>query len=91
MGLEAEIGHLKVGMRGDVIIVNLDGLHANPFEPDSLVDLLVYAFGGGDVESTIVEGQILMREHVLTTMSEKDVLMRARRSRKRVLERLRWN
>ena len=91
MGLEAEIGYLKVGMRGDVIIVNLEGLHANPFEPDSLVDLLVYAFGGGDVESTIVEGQILMRERVLTTMSERDVLMRARRSRTRVLERLRWN
>ncbi len=89
-GLAEEIGSVEVGKRGDLIIVNLDGIHANPWEPEALADLLVYAARASDVETTIVGGRILMRDRVLLTMSEEEVLRNARRSRERVLRRLGW-
>ncbi|MGC9357338.1 MAG: N-ethylammeline chlorohydrolase, partial [Anaerolineae bacterium] len=61
-----------------------------PWEPESLIDLLVYAFRGSDVDSVLVDGQILMREGRLLSLPEEEIRLRSRRSRERVLRRLGW-
>ena len=91
LGLEGEIGTLEVGKRADLIILNGDGLHANPWERGSLLDLLVYGFRASDVETTIVDGRVLMQDRVLVSMPEREVLANARRSRERVMHRLGWD
>jgi cytosine/adenosine deaminase-related metal-dependent hydrolase len=90
LGLGGEIGSLEIGKQADLIVVDGSGLHVNPWEPGSLLDLLVYAFRGGDVRTTIVGGRILMKDRELVSMSQPEVLERARRSRERVLSQLGW-
>lgn len=66
MGLADEIGSLEVGKRADLIMVDLGGLHTWP-EAD-VASRLVYASRSGDVCLTMVDGQVLMRDGVLTTL-----------------------
>jgi cytosine/adenosine deaminase-related metal-dependent hydrolase len=91
LGPEREVGTLEVGKKADLIILNGDGLHANPWEPASLLDLLVYGFRASDVATTIVDGRVLMRDRVLVSLPEREVLARARGSRERVIRRLGWD
>ena len=63
LGLAAEIGSLEVGKRADVILVERDRPHLAT-APDPY-GALVYAARPSDVRTTIVDGQVLVDEHVL--------------------------
>jgi 5-methylthioadenosine/S-adenosylhomocysteine deaminase len=80
LGLADEIGSLEVGKRADVIVVDLNRLHATP-ETD-IVSSLVYSAQASDVRTTIVDGRILMRDGEVTTLSEPDVIVEANREAK---------
>jgi len=75
--LDQEIGSLEVGKRADVIVVGLDELHSSPY-PD-LISALVYAAQAADVRTTIIDGQIVMRDRRLLTMNETAVIELANR------------
>jgi 5-methylthioadenosine/S-adenosylhomocysteine deaminase len=77
LGLGAEIGSLEVGKRADVIVVDLNQLHATP-ETD-VVSSLVYSAQASDVQATIIDGRIVMKDRELMTMSEVDVIANANR------------
>jgi 5-methylthioadenosine/S-adenosylhomocysteine deaminase len=77
LGLADQIGTLEVGKRADVIIVDLNRLHATP-EAD-IVSSLVYSAQSSDVRTTIIDGRIAMRDRVLTTMNEAEVIAEANR------------
>ncbi|HJZ79444.1 MAG TPA: amidohydrolase family protein, partial [Pyrinomonadaceae bacterium] len=77
LGLETEIGSLEVGKRADVIVVDLDQTHSSP-RPD-VVSALVYAAQANDVRTTIIDGQIIMRERQLLTLNETEMLAEANR------------
>ena len=76
MGLENEIGSLEIGKRADVIVVELDQIHSSPRTSD-VVSSLVYSAQPADVRSTIVDGQMLMRDGKLLTLNEADVVAEA--------------
>jgi 5-methylthioadenosine/S-adenosylhomocysteine deaminase len=85
LGLADDIGSIEVGKRADVIIVDLNQLHAAP-EAD-VVSSLVYSTQAADVRATIVDGRVLMRERALTTMNEAEVIAEANREAKALSER----
>ncbi|MGQ0662407.1 MAG: amidohydrolase family protein [Pseudomonadota bacterium] len=89
LGLE-EIGSLEPGKRADLILIDLDKPHLTPRWTDSaerLMALLVFAGRAQDVDTTIVEGKVLMRgRHVLTLDAER-VKGEAQRAAKRLLAR----
>ena len=70
MGLDSEIGSLEVGKRADISVVRLDRLHATPI--NDVVSTLVYSAEAGDVDTVIIDGQLVMREGELLTMNEKE-------------------
>jgi 5-methylthioadenosine/S-adenosylhomocysteine deaminase len=72
MGLGSEIGSLEVGKRADVIIVNLGELHMTP-TPRDLESSLVYSAEATDVQTVVIDGQLLMRDRDLVTMNELEV------------------
>ena len=76
LGLGGEVGSIEVGKRADMILINLDGLHMTP-RPD-LVSSIVYAAEAGDVDTTIIDGRVVMRERALTTLDERAVIQQAR-------------
>ncbi len=70
------LGSLAAGMLADVIIVDMSKARQTPlFDP---VSQIVYASRGDDVETTIVNGKILMRDRKVLTLDEARVLGDAR-------------
>jgi 5-methylthioadenosine/S-adenosylhomocysteine deaminase len=76
VGQHARIGSLEAGKRADLIIVGLSKARQVPlFDP---VAQIVYSSRGDDVETTIVNGQVLMRDRKVLTLDEARVLSDAR-------------
>jgi 5-methylthioadenosine/S-adenosylhomocysteine deaminase len=85
LGLEREIGSLEVGKKADVILVRLEQLHSTPHVDP--VSSLVYSAQASDVETVIIDGQLLMRERKLITIEERETLEQANVERARLFER----
>jgi 5-methylthioadenosine/S-adenosylhomocysteine deaminase len=75
LGMEREIGSLHTGKRADLIVVGMNRARQTP-RYDALSHL-VYATHGDDVETTIVNGQVLMLERKMLTLDEAAVLREA--------------
>ncbi|UUU27921.1 amidohydrolase [Streptomyces sp. DSM 40750] len=72
LGLGDHLGSLEPGKRADLIVLDLGGPHLRPrHDPWST---LAYAAHSADVRDTVVEGRVLMRDRVLTTLDEAAVL-----------------
>ena len=85
--LEHLIGSLEVGKRADVIVVSLDGLYSTPrFSTTGLniYSQLVYTSKGCDVRDVYVNGRPVVRDAVLLTVDEHQVLSQARALARRV-------
>ena len=76
LGMDQTIGSLEPGKRADLIVVSVSSARQTPmYDP---LSHLVYATGGSDVVTTIVNGQILMRDRNVLTLDETAVLAEAR-------------
>ena len=75
LGMERDIGSLETGKRADLIIVGMRRARQTP-RYDALSHL-VYATHGDDVETTIVNGQVLMHDRQVRTLDEAAVLREA--------------
>lgn len=80
VGLADRVGRLEVGMRADMILVDLSGFHCQPVH--SIAAALVYSVQPNDVRTTIVDGRLLMHERQLLTIDREALLaeFRARAS-----------
>jgi 5-methylthioadenosine/S-adenosylhomocysteine deaminase len=76
MGLDSEIGSLEAGKRADVAVIRLDRLHTSPVT--DVVSALVYSSGPDDVETVIIDGELVMRERKLLRVDEKEIINDAR-------------
>jgi 5-methylthioadenosine/S-adenosylhomocysteine deaminase len=82
LGLGDRIGSLEVGKRADLIVVDTGAPHLTPmYDPMSH---LVYAAKGTDVETTIVNGRVLMHDRQVRSMDAAQVLADARAWQDRV-------
>jgi len=85
LGLEDQIGSIEVGKKADFAVVDLDRPHTAPaFNP---VSSLVYAATGGDVDTVVVDGRIVVSGGKLLTMNEENVVAEAKRHAAQVYRR----
>jgi 5-methylthioadenosine/S-adenosylhomocysteine deaminase len=80
MHMEDMIGTLDPGKRADLIIVDLSTLHNTPrFHRDevNVYSQLVYSAKSSDVKSVMVNGCWLMRDQVMTTLDQADLILQA--------------
>jgi cytosine/adenosine deaminase-related metal-dependent hydrolase len=75
LGLEHEIGSLEVGKKADLVVIDLNRLHTTP-SPNP-ISSLVYAATGGEVDTVVVDGRIVVEQGLLLTMNEEEVIKRA--------------
>jgi guanine deaminase len=68
-GLEREIGELKVGMKADLSIIDLNDPSFIPL--NSVVRQLVFTESGRGVEHVMVDGRFVVRNRSLTTIDER--------------------
>ncbi len=85
MGLEAEIGSLEAGKRADVAVVRMNGLHATPAA--DIVSAVVYSAEASDVDSVIIDGQLVMRDRKLLTIDEAETVKTANLEAKELVAR----
>lgn len=86
LGLEKQIGSLEIGKRADVIVVNLASLHSTPHAKD-LVSALVYSAQTTDVQSVVINGELVMRDRELLTLDENAVIAGAMRESAELIQR----
>jgi 5-methylthioadenosine/S-adenosylhomocysteine deaminase len=86
LGLADQIGSVEVGKRADLQLINLNRLHTAP-QPDP-ISTIVYAAEASDVETVIIDGQIVMRDRQLRTLNEVDVIAEACEEAQRLLQKI---
>ncbi len=74
LGMEHQIGSLKTGKKADIIILDPDS--PTPVTPESVFSYFTMTFTGRDVETVIVDGEVVVKDHAMTTVDETEVTNR---------------
>lgn len=76
LGLAEEVGAIMPGLKGDLVVIDLDQPHLTPiYDPYSH---LVYAATGADVQTVLVHGQVLVQDRRLLSIDLEETLARTR-------------
>jgi 5-methylthioadenosine/S-adenosylhomocysteine deaminase len=76
LGMADQVGALAPGLKGDLIVIDLDQPHLTPiYDPYSH---LVYAATGADVQTVLVNGRIVVQDRRLLSFDLEETLARAR-------------
>jgi cytosine/adenosine deaminase-related metal-dependent hydrolase len=86
LGMDDDVGSLEVGKAADVIVVETAKPHLTPFTHP--VHQLVYFATGADVETVIVDGEVLMQDRSVATVDTSEVLDAARREQALAFDRV---
>jgi cytosine/adenosine deaminase-related metal-dependent hydrolase len=85
LGLADRIGSLEIGKKADFVAIDVRGIHSQPwFNPVSAV---VYTATGRDVDTVVVDGNVVVQNGALLTMDEEEIVREAKRRSKEVVER----
>lgn len=76
LGLDGVTGSLEVGKKADIILLGLDKPHLTPLYNE--YSHLVYAAGGADVDTVIINGRVVMEDRRLLTINENEVMNEVR-------------
>ncbi|MBU2068388.1 amidohydrolase, partial [Patescibacteria group bacterium] len=66
--IEDQIGSIEIGKRADLIIINFEKPHLIPCH--NIISHLVYSVSGSDVETTIINGKIVMENRKIKNIDE---------------------
>jgi 5-methylthioadenosine/S-adenosylhomocysteine deaminase len=76
-GVVDKTGSIEAGKKADLTIVNFNKPHLTP-SFDVAAELTRYVYGS-DVETVIVDGEIVMKDRVIKTVDEEKILSEARK------------
>ena len=82
LGMGNVVGSLKVGKKADIIMIDLNKPHLTPLYNE--YSHLAYTVIGSDVDTVVINGNIVMKNRTLTTINENDVMSRVRKIAQRV-------
>jgi 5-methylthioadenosine/S-adenosylhomocysteine deaminase len=80
--LDKEIGSLEKGKKADIVLVGTRNAHMQPLY--NVYSHLVYAARGADVQTSIIDGKVVMRDGKILTLNEAQVLLKAKQYRDRI-------
>jgi len=80
--LDQEIGSLEPGKKADLILISLDEPNAVPMY--DVYAQLAYALKGSDVQTVVIGGRVVMRDHALLTVKEDAAVAKAREYKKAI-------
>lgn len=84
LNIDNEVGTLEVGKKADIILVDMNKPHLQPIH--NVESLLAYSVNGADVDTTIVNGKVLMKNRKLITIDEDELLKQVTVRAKRIVE-----
>jgi 5-methylthioadenosine/S-adenosylhomocysteine deaminase len=86
LGIDAACGTVEPGKRADLILVRIDTAHNQPV--NDIFSQIVHCVKASDVQTVIVDGEILMRDRELTRLDEKKILADAKIAHRDLMQRL---
>jgi 5-methylthioadenosine/S-adenosylhomocysteine deaminase len=89
LGMGNEIGSIEVGKKADIILVNLRSTRFAPVllgEMSNLESNLVYAAHGDNVDTVLIDGNVVMKNRKMLTVDEEEVIEEATKALQSVKE-----
>jgi 5-methylthioadenosine/S-adenosylhomocysteine deaminase len=75
VGLEAEIGSIEPGKKADIVVVDYNNAFMTPIHHP--VSAIVYSALGHEVTTVMINGRMVMRDGIVTTVDETAVRRQA--------------
>src|SRR5580698_1318105 len=75
VGLEAQIGSVEIGKKADLIVIDYENAFMTPIH--NPVSAIVYSALGHEVTTVMIDGRIVMRDGVVTSVNEAAVRRQA--------------
>jgi len=72
MGMESQVGSIEVGKKADLVFIDLKKPHLTPFR--NIVSDIVYSAMGSDVDTVMVNGELLLRRGRALKLDEERIL-----------------
>lgn len=72
LGIDSEVGSLEEGKKADIIIIDMKKPHLCPAH--NIYSLLAYSVNGADVETSIIDGNIVMENRVINGIDENEIM-----------------
>lgn len=85
LGWENEIGSLEPGKKADVILIDFKHPHYHPWRSPEAH--LIYSGYAGDVDTVIVNGEMLMENRRLITLDLEEIYGEVERIQRRIMGR----
>ena len=92
LGMEHELGSIEPGKKADLIAVGLNTPRLTPVhfgEYSNILQHLVYAAHGDDVDTVMIDGRIVMEKKRLLTVNEGEIVERATDRARQLIARIR--
>jgi 5-methylthioadenosine/S-adenosylhomocysteine deaminase len=75
LGVEGEIGSIEVGKRADIVLINGKAPNMIPiYGKDTVISDLVYSTSAANVDTTIVDGNVLMQNREIKSLNVEQVM-----------------
>ncbi|MCD5414745.1 MAG: 5'-deoxyadenosine deaminase [Clostridiales bacterium] len=87
MRMEGKLGSIEEGKLADIVIIDLNSVHCVPNDENNIVSKLVYSAKASDVETTIINGKIVMDKRKIKTLNENEIKKEANRIIKNQVDR----
>ena len=86
VGLADQIGQLAPGYLADIILIDMSGVHHQPLH--SVTANLVYNTRASDVQTVIVNGEVIMRDRQILTLNKAKIIEEVKKSMERLAQRI---
>lgn len=84
LGLDKKIGSIEIEKQADIILLNLNDVTTIP--KNNIFSEIVYNVKGANVETTIVNGKVLMENRILAYQKEKEIYEKCEKIIQRISE-----
>ena len=82
LGIDSEVGSLEVGKKADIILIDLNKPHLMPRH--DIYSLLAYSVNGADVDTSIIDGKIVMENRRVLNVDEGEIMQRVENCKNRL-------
>ena len=86
LGLASVCGTIEAGKQADLVLIDIDTIHNQPI--NDIFSQIVHCAKASDVQTVLVNGEVLMNDRVLTQLDEKKVLAEAKMANRDLMERV---
>jgi len=83
LGMEDQIGSIEEGKKADMIFIKNEKFDYS--NPNDICNTLVYYINGADVNSVMIDGELIMQERKMININEKNVMKQVKKIAKRLV------